>query len=368
MNDAERKFNELLNSSEVRKTDFKRDQYRLDNKVLKSDFIKDILCIANAPGDDGFILLGVKAAKGKPREVVGISHHHDGSDLEQIVNSVIEEPIQFEYHSVSYKSKECALIHIPRSKAKPHWPKKDFGVLRKHVFYTRRSSGNREASIQEIREMCISTIHISDIAQRKVKTSAHVVDELSNLNLDERETAMHRMLKIIAPKIGLARHRHIFNPISSRHWCTMVSSKGKKIELNYAVFMYPWTAGGHDIKVSRYNAANVKISTGGKRTWKSTRDRLNQSTLIHIAYKGISTKSLESKAFDSRGYWFANEWKLDWGRVMKWEETIPKYMGNKAVYEDTNKFEFFLPDVASKGELQERLSKLLSWVDQNLSS
>lgn len=368
MNDTNRLFGELLKTNEVRKIDFKRDQYRLDNKILKSEFIKDILCIANAPGDDGYILLGVKAEKGRPREVIGISHHHDGSDLEQIVSSVIGEPIQFEYYSLSYQGKECALLHVPKSKAKPHRPKKDFGVLRKHVFYTRRSSGNTEASIQEVREMCIATMHISDIAQRKVKSSAHIVDELSDLNLDERGTAMHQMLKTIASKIGLARHRHIFNPITSRHWCTLVSSRGKKVALDYAVFVYPWTVGSYDIRVSRNNAANWKISTGGKGTWKSTRDRLKNSTLIHIAYKGISTKSLESKAFDSKGYWFANEWKLDWGRVMKWEDTVPRLVGSRMVYENKNKFEFFLPDVTSKGELQERLGKLLSWVDENLSS
>lgn len=361
-------FSRLLNSSEVRKIDFKRDQYRLDNETLKSEFIKDILCIANAPGDDGYILLGVEAEKGIPRKVTGISYHHDGSELEQIVNSVIDEPIHFEYQALTYKGKECALLHIPKSKAKPHWPKKNFGKLKKHVIYTRRSSGNREASIQEIREMCLSTIRISDIATRKAELSSHIIDELSEMSLDEREIAMHRMLKSIAPKIGFTRYRQIFNTISSRHWCTLVSNKGKKVDLDYAVFMYPWTAKSNDIAASRYNATNVKISTGGKRTWESTRNRLRQSTLIHISYKRINTKSLESKPFNSTGYWFANEWRLDWGRVMKWEDTIPNYVGNKMIYETKTKFEFFLPELSSKGELLERLNKLLDWVDDYLSS
>lgn len=357
-----------MSSTEVRKVEFKRDQYRLDNEKLKSDFIKDILCIANAPGDDGYILLGVKAEKGKPREVTGISHHHDGSDLEQMVNSVIDEPIQFEYRVVACGGKECAILHIPKSKARPHWPRKDYGILRKHVFYTRRSSGNREASIQEVREMCISTIHISDIAQRKIKSSSHIVDELLSMDLDEREAAMHRMFKTIAPKIGLTRHKSMLSPSSSRHSCSLVRSEGRKVAWDYAVFMYPWTAGRDDIVTSRRNATNLGLySTRGKYVRKSTVHRLSQSTLIHVSYKGISTKSLISRYYNS-SYSFANEWKPDWGRVMKWEDTARTYVRSKVMNEDKAKYEFFLPDVSSKDELQERLGKLLIWVDENVSS
>jgi len=149
------KFAELLRATEVRKVDYKRDQYSLVSEKTKVELIKDILCMANAPDSDGYILLGVKSEKGQPREVVGISHHHDSSDLEAIVNAAIEPPIQFEYYPLNYKGIKCALLHIPKSKAKPHWPKKAYFKLYRHIIYTRRSSGNREASIQEIRDMCV---------------------------------------------------------------------------------------------------------------------------------------------------------------------------------------------------------------------
>lgn len=96
-------FEALLGSGEQRKTDFKRDQYRLDNENLKSQFVKDILCMANAPGDDGYIVLGVKSEKGKPGQVIGISNHHDSADLAGIVNSVVEAPIQFNITLLSIK-------------------------------------------------------------------------------------------------------------------------------------------------------------------------------------------------------------------------------------------------------------------------
>ena len=162
-------FESLLRSNEIRKTDFKEEQYRLENKYFKSKFVKDIVCMANAPGDDGYIVLGVKTDKGKPIEVVGISGHHDSAELEAIVNSVVEAPVQFEYYQIKYKGMECAIIHIPKSVERPHWSRKDFGTLKKHVFYTRRASRNTEASIEEIRRMCLQTIRISDFAERKAK-------------------------------------------------------------------------------------------------------------------------------------------------------------------------------------------------------
>ena len=362
MNDIIRLFSDLLNSTEVRKVDFKRDQYLLTNETLKSEFVKDLLCIANSPGEDGYILLGVKAVKGKPREITGISSHYDSSDLEQLVNSVVEDPVQFEYHSLTYKGVECGLLQIPKSKAKPHWPKKNFGVLRKHVIYTRRASGNREASMPEIREMFLSTIHISDIAQRKIRSSPHVIDELSNMNLDERTGAMFSMLKSIAPKLGLIKPFTL--SLYSRQLCTMAANNN--LGSNYTFFMYPWTVPAYDIIHSRHNVANLVLSADKKRPLKSERERLKSSTLVHVSYKGISTKPLESKYYSSTFYRLANAWKVGWGTIMKWEGNKLKWVGNESIYEDEVKFEFFLPDVISKEELQERLGKLLGWVDENV--
>lgn len=110
-------FAELIKTTELRKVEFKECQYRLDNDVLKSHFVKDILCMANAPGEDGCILLGVRE---KPREVIGISSHHDSATLAGIVAGVIEEPIHFEYFPITHKAKRCVLLRIPSSPARPH--------------------------------------------------------------------------------------------------------------------------------------------------------------------------------------------------------------------------------------------------------
>lgn len=130
--------------------------------------------------------------------------------------------------------------------------------------------------------------------------------------------------------------------------------------------MYPWTTRSQDIIAARYNATSLVVSTGGKQTKKSTRNRLKESTLIHVSYKNIHTKALEARPYCSTGYWFANEWNLPWGRVMKWEDTMPQVNGDKMTYLTKAKYEFFIPNVTSKSELKERFEKLLAWVDANI--
>lgn len=350
-------FETLLHTNEIRKTDFKSDQYRLDIDYLKSKFAKDILCIANAPGSDGYIVLGVKAEKGRPREVTGISFHHDGADLAGIVNGVVEVPIQFEYHPITYKGKECAIIHIPSSIGRPHWPKKDFGILKKHVFYTRRASGNSEASIPEIRQMCIDTIRIIDITKQKAKVSHHMVDELAILSMNERKSKMYGMLKSITPKIGLRNYRSMVSPYFLRNKeveFVLVGSYSDKAKREYSIFMYPWSVKMQDVIWSRNKIGNFVSPHRTNKLSRKEKDRLKISTLIHVAYKNIYTSALENHYHTL--FTFANEIKESWGKVMKWED----YFGAK------EKYEFFMPNVSSKEELKDRLEELLEWIRKNL--
>ena len=357
-NSINKVFETLLKSTEIRKTDFKRDQYKFDTEHLKSKLVKDILCIANAPGSDGYIVLGVKAEKGKPREVTGISYHHDGADLAGIVNGVVEAPIQFEYQPITYKGKECAIIYIPSSIGRPHWPKKDFGILKKHVFYTRRASGNTDASIQEIRQMCMETITISDIAKQKAKVSHHVVDELATLNMDERKSKMYGMLKSITPKIGLKYYRSMVNSsfLKKETEFALVGSYSDKAKREYSIFMYPWSVKMQDIIWSRREIENFISPHRTNKLSGQEKTRLEISTLIHVAYKNIHTSALENMYYDFLT--FANEMKESWGKVIKWEG----YSRTK------EKYEFFMPNVSSKEELKDRLEKLLDWVEKNLDS
>lgn len=349
-------FEALLQSDETRKNDFKREQYRLDNESLKSTFVKDIVCMANAPGGDGYIVLGVKNEKGKPRKVIGISGHHDSADLAGIVNGVIEAPIQFEYHAIKYKGRECAIIHVPSSIGRPHWSKRDFGILRKHVFYTRRASGNTEASMEEIRQMCMQTIRLSDDVKQKAKVSSHVIDELATLDMDERKSRMYKMLKSISPKIGLKNYRSIvYRYLSGMDTKgALIGSYSDKEKHEFVVFMYPWSAKMEDIIWSRNRVKNILSPRSTLRVRSKEKERMKVSTLIHIAYKNIYTSALENRHYDFES--FTNEIKESWGKVMKWKE----YVGRK------EKHEFFMSNVSSEEELKERLVQLIEWAKENI--
>lgn len=368
-------FTQLLNTTELRKVEFKECQYRLDNDVLKSHFVKDILCMANAPGEDGYILLGVRE---KPREVVGISTHHDSAMLAEIVAGVIEEPIHFEYFPITRKGKRCALLRIPSSRARPHWPKRDFGILRKHVLYTRRASGNVEASISEIREMFLSTIRVSDMARRRATLTPHVVDELASFDLGKRTQVMYDMLRSIVAKLALAKYSLVSSEVIDMATKTfaLVTSTGTGSTREYAIFMYPWVARKDDVMWSRSYVRNIINSTcypQGKphiaRKRKLIIARLKEYTLVHISYQKIYTKALES-----RYYWlttirpaeFANEWDESWGKIIKWSAEIPQWKKGGTIYTEQACYEFFLSNVGSKSELTERMTQLLSWADTHV--
>jgi hypothetical protein len=371
-------FTDLLALTEVRKVEYKRDQYNLVDEQKKAEFIKDILCMANAPGSDGYILLGVESEKGKPRKVVGISHHYDSSDLEEIVNSKIDPPIQFEYHPLNYKGAKCALFHIPKSKAKPHWPKKDYGKLERRIIYTRRSSGNREASIQEIREMCLETMPVSDVAHRKIRVSPYFLDELRDMSLDDRKVAMYKMLKSTAKKLNFINYYPLTATYITGQAGALVTNKTNKAVNNYCFVMYPWTAKRDDIIWAHRGIKNI---IEGSRTTKlkpQIKARLEENTPVHISYKNIYTRALE------KGYYvpltlhfsrFANAWNEPWGKIIKCETDIPEVReeikhGKKhwrTSYQKKARYEFFIPNVTSRAELQDRLEKLLAWADSNIT-
>jgi len=313
--------------------------------------------MANAPGDDGYIVLGVKSEKGKPREVVGISGHHDSADLAAIVNGVIEEPVQFEYYPVAYKGIECAIIHIPRSVGRPHWSKKDFGMLRKRVFYTRRASGNTEASIEEIRQMCLETIRLSDVAKRKAKKSGHVADELAKLDLEERKSRMYEMLQSISSEIGLSNYRLMVYKRDGKEekigaLVGRYSDKGKR---EFVVFMHPWSVKMRDISATRRRLMHfINLRNATRRALKEV-ERLKVSTLVHVAYKNISTSGQERRTVDG-AHTFANEIEEDWGRIIKWQH----------LRVEMSRYEFFIPNVSSREELKERLMESVEWGEKNI--
>ena len=146
---------QLLTRQESNNLDFKSQQYRFDADKKKSEFIKDILAMANTPRDgSAYILLGVSEMYGKAIDVVGVDEHHDESTLSGIVSGKVRPAPQFSYRQVSCDGKDLGLIEIPNLQpGGPFTPMRDFGSIRKGAFYIRRNSANVEASGDDVKRI-----------------------------------------------------------------------------------------------------------------------------------------------------------------------------------------------------------------------
>ena len=146
---------DLLYEEESPTLDFKMEQYSFDGATdyQKSELLKDILAFANAwRRSDAFILIGVEERKGHKANVNGISNHLDDAQLQQFVNSKIQQPLQFSYNICPYDNVEIGVIYIPLQK-RPFYLMKDYGKLQKNVVYLRRGSSTAEADPDEIIKM-----------------------------------------------------------------------------------------------------------------------------------------------------------------------------------------------------------------------
>jgi len=221
--------------------------------------------------------------------------------------------------------------------------------------------------------MCVETMQLSDIAHRKIRVSRHIVDELRDMSLDDRKTAMYKIFKSITPKLHLIRYYPLTGRYSGQIGALVINTTEKAVN-NYCIVMYPWTAKRDDLIWSRSRVANLAEDSRNTRLKSQTRTRLKESTLVHISYKNIHTEAFEKKNYPHlhRLYEFANAWNESWGKIIKWEAAVPieseydpqrKY---KITYQKKARYEFFVPNVTSKAELQDRLEKLQAWMNNNI--
>jgi predicted HTH transcriptional regulator len=107
----------LLFEEESATLDFKREQYRFvkASDDEKSELLKDILGFANAwRRADAYILIGVEEVRGGRSSVVGItddSHLADHS-LQQFVNALTNQPVQFHYEACELDAKQIGIVKI----------------------------------------------------------------------------------------------------------------------------------------------------------------------------------------------------------------------------------------------------------------
>lgn len=133
--------------------DYKMIDYNLSDDEKKTDFIKDVLSMANTPRDENeptFIFLGVIHKIGEDNEIVGIDRFRDEMHYQNILSGKhINTPPIIKCHPLIIDGKKvfCIEICIEKNNSSPYTTTKDFctKIIRDRIYY-RVGSSNKEAT------------------------------------------------------------------------------------------------------------------------------------------------------------------------------------------------------------------------------
>lgn len=121
----------------------------------KSEFLKDILALANAHREGtAYILFGFKENIPHPAEVAGLPADGaiDDARIQQFVNEKLETKLLFRYEERLFDGKHVAVLSIPKQ-PRPFYLIKPYGKLAKETVYVRRGSATGIASLREVATM-----------------------------------------------------------------------------------------------------------------------------------------------------------------------------------------------------------------------
>lgn len=125
--------------------DFKIKPYEWSNSDSKSDFLSDVICMANSSNNgDKFIILGVKVKSNGERILNGIDKNKlmDSADYQQLVSENIEPSISIEVKIISHQNKDYGIIRIFNCNNRPYLLRKKFNNLEQGYMKVRKGSRN----------------------------------------------------------------------------------------------------------------------------------------------------------------------------------------------------------------------------------
>jgi len=155
------KLGELLNVdvSETQTVDFKLEiHYPFgNNEKERSEFIKDILSMANTPREESaYIVIGVKYnSHDGTKDLIGVQGDQpDDAKIQDSINPAQLEPRpSFSYQTIELDGRLYGVIEIHLTNDGPYLPPKRYGVLIPDCLYFRRGSKNEEATQHERKEI-----------------------------------------------------------------------------------------------------------------------------------------------------------------------------------------------------------------------
>jgi hypothetical protein len=179
------KFEKLLAGGENDIVDFKVKHYfdpnNISDKEKTSEFVKDILCMANTVrSESAYILIGVEEDEYKKGKVIGIQINEiiDDATLQQKVKNKVYPSLKFESYVFNYNEQKVFIVEIPVSwyQSMPLPTSTQKGLETGRV-YLRRKSSNDFANPEEIirlNEWLKSLSMLPDVAGRYISLEEQV--------------------------------------------------------------------------------------------------------------------------------------------------------------------------------------------------
>src|SRR5258708_1197941 len=150
---SDSKVRELLLQQESDLLDFKREPHSFSDEKKVSEFIKDILAMANTPREESaYIVIGVDCLKDGSAQKIncGVLEHPDDNDLQQKMNRAGVDPRpKFVYQPIMLDGIGYGIIEIFPLRDGPYVATKNFGSVVAHQIYFRAGTQNKEATIKE---------------------------------------------------------------------------------------------------------------------------------------------------------------------------------------------------------------------------
>ncbi len=211
----------IKRGKETAKIDFKA-KLELSNARGKSEFVKDVTAIANTPGGEGFLIVGV-AEQADTVQVTGFSPAEGVDVLERQMISILanySDPLpEVEYYQLQLPFSEfpegtlrqtVGEAHVPlgivriKPTRRPHKIIRDSETIRKDEVYVRRGSATFRASPEEIIAMSEAEVVSGMVV---INLSSHPLTEEQRNQLQRLERAY------IVEEIDVPVHVDPMNPI-----------------------------------------------------------------------------------------------------------------------------------------------------------
>ena len=169
----------IIEKGECRSSDFKRE-LNLSTAKEKSEFVKDIISLANSSLEEGYLIIGVD----DDGKILGADDVGE-EKLQQICSTYINPPIDLELHKIQVNLRSVYTAVIKSTK-KPHKVSRDVDKIVRDSVFVRRGSVIFKASPEEIISMSMDDVGSVSSILKSAQTHKKIKNYSSAIELFEK--------------------------------------------------------------------------------------------------------------------------------------------------------------------------------------